>query len=96
MKKLLKLLRPLGECARRYYKFEGGTTLRFLLLSRYFTEMAGMKTYENLARIAVVVISSEKEEVEGLMRTLEVSSWMDGLSALYNQISCDCQLRGGD
>ena len=56
-KKVSKLLPYLGVWSRQFYHFEGEEIVKFHLLNRHVTKLAGMCSFDNLAK-TIVVLSS--------------------------------------
>ena len=77
-KKVSKLLPLSGVRSRCYYHFEGEEVANSHFLPRHMTELAGIRSYENLNKADVVLSSSEAEDLEAAACTvIEATLWMD-------------------
>ena len=78
LKKVFKLLPYPGVQSRQLYCFEGEVAIKFRLLPRHMTELAGMHFFNNLARTDIVLYSLKAEDFEAAARSIvDVTSWMD-------------------
>ena len=53
----------------RFYRFEGEEVVKFRSLNCHVTELTEMRSFENLAKTDVILLSSETEDLE--------VTWMD-------------------
>ena len=71
-----KLLPYPSVHSRRYYHFEGHEFIQ--PHPRHVTELAGMRSYENLDKTDVILSCSEAKDLEAAAFTVEeTTSWMD-------------------
>ena len=67
-KKVSKLLPYPGVRSRRFYRLEREEVIKFHVFPRLITELAAMRSYENMAKTDMVLLSSEAEELEAAAR----------------------------
>ena len=76
--KLFKLLQFPGVHSRKFYRFEGEDITKAKALNRHVTELAELRSFDNLNKTGVIWSSTEDEEMEvALCSVVEAASWMD-------------------
>ena len=76
--KVSKLLQFQGVRSRKFYCFEGEDITKAKALNRHVTEVAGLRSFDNLNKTDVIWFSTEAEEMEATLRSVVgATSWMD-------------------
>ena len=77
-KKVSKLLPYLGVQSRRFCWLKREAVIKFRALLHHMTKLAGIRSFENMAKTDVSLSSFEAEELqEAAWSIVEATSWMD-------------------